>query len=393
MKLNEEYEVKIIDDNHNGNGICKIDDVPVFVRNAVALDIVKIKITKVTKKYAQGEIKTFIKPSKNRVVPICKYYEKCGGCNLMHISYEKELKTKEEYLEKLFKNKFQELVFLDRYNYRNKVTFHVKQGKMGFYDEKTNDLICISSCDLLDREINELMVLLSKFDLSKISDIVIRKGDRVLLLYITGNIMREDLEKLKNYKQEITVYQNDELLYGKPFIISTVGNIKYLINHKAFFQVNSKCCNRLYEEVKKEVGSSKRLLDLYCGIGSIGLYLASICDSVVGVEINKESVKCARENIRLNNINNYEVIQGDASIVCDDFDTVVVDPPRSGLSKMVIKNLNEMNIDKLIYISCNPSTLKRDIDLLTKYELVKVKGFNMFPCTKHVECVCVLKLK
>ena len=393
MKLNEEYEVKIIDDNHNGNGICKIDGVPVFVRDAVALDIVKIKITKITKKYAQGEIKAFIKPSKNRVVPICKYYEKCGGCNLMHISYERELKTKEEYLKKLFKDKFQELVFLDRYNYRNKVTLHVKQGKMGFYDEQTNDLICISSCDLLDREINELMVLLGKFDLSKISELVIRKGDRGLLLYITGNIMRENLEELKNYKKEITVYQNDELFYGKPFIISTVGNIKYLINYKAFFQVNSKCCNKLYEEVKKEVGSSKRLLDLYCGIGSIGLYLASICDSVVGVEINKESVKCARENIRLNNINNYEVIQGDASIVCDDFDTVVVDPPRSGLSKMVIKNLNEMNIDKLIYISCNPSTLKRDIDLLTKYELVKVKGFNMFPCTKHVECVCVLKLK
>lgn len=169
--------------------------------------------------------------------------------------------------------------------------------------------------------------------------------------------------------------------------------MKYLINHRAFFQVNSKCCYKLYEEIKSEVNKSDRLLDLYCGIGSIGLYLSDICNKVVGVEINKESVKCAIENIKLNNIKNYEVFCGDASIICDSFDTVVVDPPRSGLSKMVIDNIVKMSPRKLIYISCNPSTLKRDISLLEGYELITVKGFNMFPCTKHVECLAVLYLK
>ena len=392
MKVNEIYDVEVIDDNQNGNGICKIEGIPVFIKNAVTNDLLRIRITKVMRKYAYGEVISFFKKSSNRIESECKYYDKCGGCNLMHVPYEREIKTKEIYLKRLFGDKLKGIVSLDRYNYRNKVTLHVDNGRLGLYDEQTNNLICIEKCKLLDKRINDLIKVLSSFDLSRIDEIVIRKGDKDLLLHIIGDLDERNIEQLKQ-KKEITIYKNDELIFGNQFIVSSVGNLKYLVNHRAFFQVNSKCCYKLYEEIKSEVSKSDRLLDLYCGIGSIGLYLSDICNKVVGVEINKESVKCAIENIKLNNIKNYEVFCGDASIICDSFDTVVVDPPRSGLSKMVIDNIIKMRPRKLIYISCNPSTLKRDISLLDGYELITVKGFNMFPCTKHVECLAVLYLK
>lgn len=392
MKVNDIYEVKIIDDNHNGNGICKIDRIPVFVRGAIASDVVIIKIVKVLKRYAFGKIISFISKSGEHVMAQCPYYDKCGGCNLMHVSYEREVLLKKRYLNRLFKDKFDDFVFCDRFNYRNKVKFHVVGGKLGFYDESSNDLIYVSSCMLICDEVSNFIKIFDKIDLSSVNEITVRKGDNGLLLYILGSISFNDLEKIKLCKEIISIYENDNLVYGDSFIMSSIGNIKYFINHKAFFQINSECCYHLYEEIKKNVlGDS--LLDLYCGTGSIGIYASDVCKNVVGVEVNPESVKCARENIRANNIDNYEVILGDASVISDSFDTIVVDPPRSGLSKEVISNINSMRAKRLIYVSCNPSTLKRDIELLGNYDVISIKGFNMFPCTKHVECLCVLDLK
>ena len=392
MKVNDIYEINIIDDNHNGNGIGKIDGFPVFVKGTVCGDIVKVRIVRVLKKYAVGEVVSFISKSGEHVMAQCPYYDKCGGCNLMHVSYDREVLLKKRYLNKLFKDKFDDFVFWDRFNYRNKVKFHVVGGKLGFYDESSNDLIYVSSCMLICDEVSNFIKIFDKIDLSGINEITVRKGDNGLLLYILGSISFNDLEKIKSCKEVISIYENDNLVYGDSFIMSSIGNVKYFINHKAFFQINSECCYHLYEEIKRNVlGDS--LLDLYCGTGSIGIYVSDVCKNVVGVEVNPESVKCANKNIKINNIDNYEVILGDASVICDKFDTVVVDPPRSGLSKDVISNINSMRAKRLIYVSCNPSTLKRDIELLINYELISVKGFNMFPCTKHVECLCVLDLK
>lgn len=392
MKVNDIYEVKIIDDNHNGNGICKIDEIPVFVRGAITSDVVKIRIVRVLKKYAFGEIISFISKSDKHVMAQCPYYDKCGGCNLMHVSYDREVLLKKRYLNRLFKDKFDGFVFCDRFNYRNKVKFHVTGGKLGFYDEASNNLVCVSDCMLICDEISNFIKIFDNIDLSDVKEITVRKGDNGLLLYILGSISFGDLEKIKLCKEVISIYENDNLVYGDSFIMSSIGNVKYFINHKAFFQVNSKCCYHLYEEIKRNVlGDS--LLDLYCGTGSIGIYVSDVCKKVVGVEVNPESVKCANKNIKINNIDNYAVVLGDASVICDKFDTVVVDPPRSGLSKDVVNNINFMKAKRVIYVSCNPSTLKRDIELLINYELISVKGFNMFPCTKHVECLCVFDLK
>ena len=164
-----------------------------------------------------------------------------------------------------------------------------------------------------------------------------------------------------------------------------------MINALAFFQVNTKGAEALYRKIKEYLKGFDKVLDLYCGIGSIGIFASDVVKKIIGIEINKEAVLCAQEVIKLNNIKNYEIHQGDASTIKDSFDVVIVDPPRSGLSKEVIKNLNKMKSKKIIYVSCNPSTLKRDILKLNNYKLERIDIFNMFPLTKHIESICLLK--
>lgn len=157
MCVNDIYEISIIDDNHNGNGIGKIDGFPVFVKGTVCGDIVKVRIVRVLKKYAVGEVISFVFSDDKHVSVLCPYYNRCGGCVLGHISYEREILLKNRYLKRLFGNIFEGVTYFDRFNYRNKVKFHVVNGKLGFYDESSNDLICVSSCMLLDEEINGLI--------------------------------------------------------------------------------------------------------------------------------------------------------------------------------------------------------------------------------------------
>lgn len=392
MKLNDEIVVKILDDNHNGNGIAKVNNFPVFVPRTKKGDIVKIKVNSINRKYAFGKVICYTLKSADIENVKCPYYDKCGGCDLLHVSYNRENELKKNYVSRIFNDFPCEINYFDRKNYRNKVTLHVKDKKLGFYKEKTNQLIEISSCMLLDDEINKLIKFLKNIDLSLIEEIVIKKGEDNLLLSVNGSINNKDILNLIKYPGLTSIYQNDKLIYGDEYIINRLGNIKYNINQNSFFQVNNKCANLLYDRVKNYVKSSDKLLDLYCGTGSIGIYLSDICKEVVGIEINKDSVKCAKKNIKDNNISNYKIIKGDASLLKkDNYDVVVVDPPRSGLDKKVIDTLNEINCKKLIYISCNPSTLKRDINFLDKYKVNNLEVFNMFPGTKHVETVCVLE--
>lgn len=390
MKLNDVYEVEIIDINHNGNGIGKINNIPVFVNQTTKGDIVKTKITKINKKYLEGELIEFIKKSNNHQNIKCPYYKECGGCDLLHITYEEECILKKKYIERIFKNIKTNITYYDRENYRNKVTLHVKNNQIGFYKENTNELIEISNCLLLEKPINDLIKTLKEIDLSSIEEIIIKNGNNGLLLSIKGTINNKDIMKLIKNKNIVSIYQNDLLIYGEEYIKNNYQNITYNINNNSFFQINNKCAEAMYQKVKDYIGKTNKLLDLYCGMASIGIYLYDIAKEITGIEINKDSVKCGKKNIKENNIKNYEIINNDASSIKEKYDTVVVDPPRSGLSKEVIKILNDMESEKIIYVSCNPSTLKRDIELLDKYNLTEISVFNMFPGTKHIETVCLL---
>lgn len=391
MKVKEVFEVNIIDDNHLGNGVAKKDNITIFIPKTVKGDIVKIRIDKITKNIAHASVIEYIKKCSDHVKERCPYYDKCGGCDLLHISYEREKKLKEEYIKKLFPNFSNEIISYDRNNYRNKVTLHVNDKKVGFYEKNSNELIQIDSCLLLEDDINKLISKLQKIDLTNIKSFTIKKGDLGLLLSIDGTITNDDLKLLKKDKSIKSIYQNDKLVYGEEYLKISLGDIHYNVNNNSFFQVNSKCAKSLYDMIGSLLEKSNSLLDLYCGTGSIGIYLSEKSKTITGIEINKDSVKCAKKNIIDNNIKNYKIINNDASFIKGEYDSVIVDPPRKGLSKSVISILNEMKIDKIIYVSCNPSTLKRDIDLLTNYDIKNINIFNMFPGTQHIETLVLLK--
>ena len=384
-------DLLILDDNQNGCGFSKLDGKPIFIDKALKGDIVDIEIIKKTNKYYLGKIITFNKKTIREKV-YCPYYEKCGGCNLLHVSLDNEINKKEEYLKKVFGRNIK-INTLDRFNYRNKVVLHVIDNKLGFYKEGTNNLIEISKCLLLENKINNVINIFNKYSLNSIKEITIRTFDDKILIKTIGKINNDLLKQLIKDKDIISIYQDELLIYGDKYLECSINNIKFLVNGNSFFQVNTYCMKKLYEKIKQYAGKDNKLLDLYCGVASIGIYLSNNFNNITGVEINKDSYNCALENIKINNILNYKIILGDSSLVNDKFDVVIVDPPRSGLSKDVINNLLDIKSKKIIYVSCNPSTLKRDVDLLKNYKIDEMEAFNMFPGTKHIEVVALLKLK
>ena len=391
VNMKKEIKLKVLDDNHNGMGFAKINNIPIFIDKALRGDIVNVEIIKSSKKHYIGKIISFEKKVKREKI-LCPYYDVCGGCNLLHISYDEELEKKKEYLERLFKRKVK-INGYDRYNYRNKVVLHVKKGKLGLYEENTNKIIPITKCLLLDENINKIISLFNSFDLSNLEEIIIRVSNDKILIKTTGKLNDDDLKVLIKYKNITSIYQDDHLIYGEKYLEYNFDDKKYLVNSDSFFQINSICAKNLYDRIKKYSETGDSLLDLYCGSLTIGIYLSDNFKKVLGVEINKDSYNCALENIKLNSIKNCNIVLGDSSLIKDKYDVVIVDPPRSGLSKKVIFNLEKMKVKKIIYVSCNPSTLKRDVELLKSYSIKEMEAFNMFPGTKHIECLCVLDIR
>ena len=201
-----------------------------------------------------------------------------------------------------------------------------------------------------------------------------------------------DINDIINHFNITSIYLNDKLIYGESYIIEKIDNIKYSIYPDSFFQVNKDNMKIMYDKAREYAGYGNNLLDLYCGTGTIGIYLKDNFKHIDGIEINKDSIKNANINKKLNNINNINFVCGDASIAKNNnYDVIIVDPPRSGLSKKVIDFLNKSNAKRIVYISCNPKTLKRDIDLLNNYKMIKLEIINMFNKTKHIECITLLE--
>lgn len=392
MNIGEILTVTIIDDNNLGNGIAKVGDLPIFIRGALKDDKVKIKINGVYKKYLEAEILEFENKSFLHQKIECPYYEKCGGCDLLHIDYERENKLKEKYISKLFSEFNTSINYFNRFGYRNKITLHVRNNILGLYKKTTNEIVSIARCLLVSNKVKSLIDILKDIDLSSISEIVIREG-KGILLSVKGSIKNKDIMKLVSLDYLISIYENDKLIYGEEYLTVPFGKYEFYVNNNSFLQVNTECAIALYEKVKEYVGRSDNLLDLYCGSATIGIYLSDICNDITGVEINKDSVRCGKKNIKENNTTNYDIILGSVDDISGDFDTVIVDPPRAGLSKKLIDYLNNSSSDKLIYVSCNPSTLKRDINLLDNYKIEDISLFNMFPSTEHIESVVYLKRK
>ena len=368
-------QVKIEKLDHYGRGITKIENKICFVEGALKDEVVEIEVIKEKKKYYLATTKKVIEKSKDRITSNCPYYARCGGCNLDHISFEKEQEFKEEKVKeimtkfaKISNDKIKPIIYDNPYHYRNKITLHKDDKKIGLYEKESNTIIPITKCLLLNDKLNEILKSIKP---SNKKDIILKIGNK------TDEILSPTAKK--NY------------------ITSYIGNKKYKVSEKSFFQVNSIITEKLYDEIKEIIQekNSKNVLDLYCGTGTIGIYICESVNKVLGIESCKDAVDDANYNKELNNATNctYKLgkVENLTKEITSEYDTAIIDPPRSGLDKKVVEKLLEIKPKTLIYVSCDPVTLARDLNLLKeKYNIEYIRPYNMFPRTYHVETVCLL---
>ncbi len=394
--------VKIEKLDHYGRGITKINNKICFVENALPNEIVKIEVIKETKKYFLAKVIDFIEKSPSRIIEKCPYYNICNGCNLEHLSYSKENEFKrrkvQEILVKFAKinpKLVTETIYSLEYKYRNKVTLHGNDKCLGYYKKDSKSLLNIEKCCLLDSKINEIINLIQSQE-NKIKELLIRVSNdsKMLMLKINGEF--ENVNDLIG-KVDVLIY-NNKLLTTNKKIITQIGNKKYYLSIDSFFQVNKNLTVELYDKVKQLVKEEKpdKLLDLYTGTGTIGIYVSEYAKEIIAVDSSESNILDANQNKELNNISNIKFINDKVENVIDTFsniDMIIVDPPRAGLDKKTINSIEKINPKKIIYVSCDPVTFARDVNLLNNYEVKEVVPVNMFPRTYHVECVSLLQKK
>lgn len=435
-----ELEVKRL--GVNGEGIAYYNKKVVFVDNALPGERVKIDIEEETDKFIKGKLVEILIKSKNRVEPFCKKYNDCGGCQLQHLSYQGQLEIKrEQIIEAITKytninpRKFEikKTLGMDNpYNYRNKASLPLRtfQGKTlwGMYRVNTNQLIALSDCAVQYKDINtcankitELMDKLGFEPFNKnhglIKYIVIRQSSYTLEMQVTL-ILAETKTDVTPLVNEIKKIENVASVYtdinkgesndifgsklkkhvGEDTILDKLGVYQFNLLPNAFFQLNPKQTSILYDEIKKaaKLSLKEKVVDLYCGVGTISIWVSKLAKEVIGIESNKEAIKSANENIEINKIKNVKFICGDALTEIKkikDIDVVLVDPPRTGL-KQLANDLLTISPKRIVYTSCNPSTFAKDLNVLSeKYEIKYIQPVDMFPFTSRVESVCCLSLK
>lgn len=451
LKKNEEYILDIIAEGYEGEGIAKIDGYPIFIKGALSGEKVRVKIVKTNKNYAYGRLEEIIEESKERIVPKCSYYKRCGGCSLQHMTYKKQLDFKfgrvQDCIYKiggLSKDLVKYPIGMEDhpYRYRNKVQLPI--GKVngeiviGFYAERSHNIINIDSC-LIQHQIADEIADLTKKWIKKyniepatidgefnpkgiVRHIMIRKGfktgDVMAVLVVTKKevpyieeLKKSLVENIKDIKSIIlnvnpkntNVILGEECitLYGSDMIQDYIGDFKFNISPLSFFQVNPEQTEVLYNEALKMAGLTGKevVFDAYCGTGTITLFLSQRAKKVYGVEIIEPAIINARENARINNVDNVEFFVGKSEEVIPNLidkgiapEVVVVDPPRKGCDRKLLEAIGKVKPSKVVYVSCDPSTLGRDLKILEElgYKTEVVQPVDMFPNTAHIENVVKL---
>ena len=396
-------EVKIDRLDHQGRGIAMMDKVT-FIPDALPGEIVDIEITESKSKYNVGKVKNYIQKSDMRIKPVCPYYHVCGGCDLMHISYDEEVKYKENKIKNIMQ-RYAGLTNVSKIvrcqtelGYRNKVTFKVDK-KLGIYKKDSHDITYIDNCMLISEQMNSYIEIINNMDLTGVYEVVIRESDNAdMIIFKCDDDVKLDVDDLE--ANVVRYYDRKyKTLKGNNYIIDKIGDLSYKISPSSFFQVNSHQVKRLYDLVLEnlELKNTDKVLDLYCGTGTIGLYVSRYCSDVFGIEINEDAIKDANYNKKLNDIDNIFFTVGDSKIIKDisyKANKIIVDPPRAGLDKKVIDEILNINPETLVYVSCDPITLARDLNILkNNYTVEKIIPVDMFPRTYHVETVCKLRRK
>ena len=450
-RKNDLITLKIEDCGVDGEGIGKADGFTVFVKDAVIGDVVTVKIMKAKKNYGYGRLMEILEPSPYRVEPECKVARQCGGCQLQALSYEQQLAFKEKkvrsHLERIggFRNiPMEPIIGMDeQYHYRNKAQFPVgrnKEGKIvtGFYAGRTHSIIDNRDCALgvpQNKEVLDRVIFhMEKYNIPPYDEaagkglvrhILVRygfyTGELMVCLILNGNSLPQEEKLVENLREipgmtSISININRQrnnvilgeqlrLLWGKPYITDRIGDITYQISPLSFYQVNPRQTRKLYAKALEyaDLHGEETVWDLYCGIGTISLFLARQAGFVRGVEIIPAAIENARENARINNIENVEFFVGKAEEVLPAqydqngiyADVIVVDPPRKGCDSQLLETMIKMQPKKIVYVSCDSATLARDLKYLCQegYELDKVCPVDQFGGTVHVECVTLLQRK
>lgn len=452
IKKNTETEIEITGTTHDGSGVGRIGEFVVFVPGCAEGEKCKIHILSVKKKLAYAKVLEILEPSIERVKPDCEVYSKCGGCAFRHISYKEELRLKYNRVADAIR-KFsgtdivpEEILPSPQINgYRNKAQYPVgldKDGNViaGFFAPHSHRIVECESCILQPKEFSEILkavtTWMSKFKIEPYNEVthsgLVRHiflrvapatGEIMLCLVINGkpsqlghtkdlieavtltnknvkgiviNINRENTNSIMG-KKCITIYGNDK-------ITDIMGGVKFEISPLSFYQVNSKQAEQLYKIAKEfaDLQGNETLLDMYCGAGTIGLFMADKIKRLIGVEIVPQAIENAKRNAEINSIENASFICADSGEAATELlsnglkpDVVVVDPPRKGCDLPTIEAISSMNPQKIVYVSCDPATLARDIKIFCEkgYKCERVKPVDMFPRTHHVESVALITRK
>ncbi len=432
IEKNKTYITEITGVGEKGEGIGRIDGFAVFVPYALLGEKAEIVIVKVLKNYAFGKLTNIITPSPYRTKPICPVFYKCGGCDYQHCTYEMELLNKTNKV----KDCIQRIGGLDikvadtegstKMHYRNKSQFPVTTDGIGFYAPRSHRVIPIDNCLIQNEKSNRVIGIIKQF----MSDFHIKPYDektgkgvirhiftrctltnQMMVCIVTASKSLKNSEVLvsmlkADFGENISVIQNinpkntnvilgkeNILLNGENVVTDKIGDLYFEISPQSFFQINPEQTKVLYDKVAElaDLKGNEKVLDLYCGIGTIGLYLSKYAESVTGVECVPEAVENAKRNAILNNIKNAEFYVGNSEDLAENFkdaDVIIIDPPRKGCDEKLLQTINDISPEKVVYVSCNPATLARDLKILDGYgyKADTVYPIDMFPRTSHIEC-------
>lgn len=450
VRKNEYIDVTFEDLTHDGAGVAKVEGYPLFVPNGLPGERAKIKVIKVNKGYGYGRLIELYEKSPDRVDAPCPIYKECGGCQLQHLSYSGQLKAKEKGVRdvltrigKLETVKVHPALGMeDPWRYRNKSQVPVgeREGGLiaGFYQKRSHDIIDMKSC-LIQQEKNDVVVqavkeICDKYGVTPYDELrhkgvlrhimarygLVTREVMVVLITRTEDLphkkkiideivariegVKSIIQNVNDKKTNVILGEKTKLLWGEEVIYDYIGNVKFAISARSFYQVNPEQTKVLYEKALEyaELTGEETVIDAYCGIGTISLFLAQRAKKVYGVEIVPDAIEDARLNAELNGITNAIFAVGKAEEVIPNWykdgitaDVLVVDPPRKGCDEALLQTIMEMKPKRVVYVSCNPATLARDLRILENggYKTLEVQPVDMFPHTMHCEAVAKIELE
>lgn len=408
------YQGKVLGLDFFGNGILRLDGKCCFVKNALPAEQIAYELTEEKKKYAKGHSTEIYYPSYHRVAPACVCYGVCGGCDFQHTDYTLEATAKESHVLRTLKQigglgdfRFLPLQKPKKvYGYRNNVTFHMKNGKTCFYRESTHDHIEVSSCEILEPKLNRAVNLINEMNLKDASSVILRCDNTGHLIAVIFGTRIKDFSSFvgeeKLFTGIVTVNEQGTKVFGNEYLLFDFDGVHFKVSYRSFFQIHTDAALEMlsYCTLLLSGGEHKNILDLYCGVGSIGQYIASSSSNLYGIEVVKDAVTLAKENAERNSLNAKYIVGKTEDRLKNllkkipHCDTVILDPPRQGLQKSAAPILADYGAETILYISCDPASLSRDLKILSeKYNVISAKPFDLFPRTSHVETVCLMSKK